>query len=164
MPKRLCCPLVPACGLSDPTQCAEKCFSLKTLSKVGVYLLRRVMKRENICRMCLKCYPDLFVSPLLLIAATIARLSGSVGHARHRVGRIGVVEHGHQTLVNCSSGLSSLLQQQKNHRIFDESRKYKENTDNKIEVNSIEARGYWSLFSKNNKIVITKRQLDPLFV
>ena len=57
-----------------------------------------------------------------------------------------------------------ILQQKKNHRILDKSRKYKENTDNKIEVNSIQARGYWSLFSKNNKIVITKRQFDPLFV
>lgn len=92
--------------------------------------------------LCLSLSPhrDFLVSDRLLLADAGARartLAGPVAGPGGG-GRGGVLEHGHQPLVNCPPGLPTLLEQQQDHGVLDERREHEENADHEIEVNSIE--------------------------
>ena len=83
---------------------------------------------------------NFLVSDGLLLAgagASARTLSGPVAGPGGG-GRGGVLEHGHQPLVNCPPGLPTLLEQQQDHGVLDERREHEENADHEIEVNSIE--------------------------
>ena len=89
----------------------------------------------------------LVLSCCLLLAARAwaGTLPRPVGGGPRGGGRGGVLEHGHEALVNCPPGLASLLKQEQDDGVLYEGRKHEENADHEIEINSIKTWGNRSL-------------------
>ena len=146
---------------------SSMCWKMLKLLHSCVVQSDRVIDRRNICEMCLFriVYRDFFVSRLLLSVSCVAALATSISDVRnisHSISSIGIVEHCHQTLINSSPRLASLLEQEQDHCVLNQSSEHEEDTNNKIEVNSIETGGYWRLFPAITKLgsAVTEKKFE----